>query len=121
MKYSVDKQENFTIFTPGEKNLNSLIAPKLKSELFLLAQEGVKGLIFDMSNVEFIDSSGLSALLSGNRLWKNGGFVLAQIDSAFVKSLIEISRIDSVIQILPTLEEAQDFVLKLEPSSDEEA
>jgi len=113
MKYSVDKQEHFAIFAPEEKNVNSLIAPELKSELFILSQEGVKSLIFDMSKVEFIDSSGLSALLAGNRLWPNGGFVLADIKSDFVKNLIEISRIDSVIQILPSLDEAKQFILEL--------
>jgi len=114
MKYSVDKQEHFAIFAPEEKTVNSLIAPELKSELFILSQEGVKNLIFDMSKIEFIDSSGLSALLSGNRLWQNGGFILADIKSDFVKSLIEISRIDSVIKILPSLEEAKQFILELE-------
>ena len=109
MKYSVDKQEIFTIFAPEEKNLNSLIAPALKSELFIFSQEGVQNLIFDMSKVEFIDSSGLSALLSANRLWKGGGFVVTEIKSDFVKNLIEISRIDSVINIIPTLAEAKEY------------
>jgi len=114
MKYSVDKQEHFAIFAPEEKNVNSLIAPELKSELFILSQEGVKSLIFDMSKVEFIDSSGLSALLAGNRLWPDGGFILADIQSDFVNKLIKISLIDSVIQILPNLEEAKQFIFELE-------
>ena len=114
MKYSVDKKEHFAIFAPEEKNVNSLIAPELKSELFILSQEGVKSLIFDMSKVEFIDSSGLSALLAGNRLWPNGGFILADIQSDFANKLIKISRIDSVIQILPNLEEAKQFIFELE-------
>ncbi|HHB78267.1 MAG TPA: anti-sigma factor antagonist [Saprospiraceae bacterium] len=111
MKYSVDRQEHFTVFTPAEQNLNSLIAPELKSELFILSQGGVKNLIFDMSNVKFIDSSGLSALLAGNRMWAEGGFLLTQIDSSFVQNLIEISRIDSVIKIVPNLKEAKEYVL----------
>ncbi len=111
MKYSVDKQENFTVFEPAEKNINSLIAPELKSELFILFQEGVKTLIFDMSQVEFIDSSGLSALLSANRLWKGSGFVVTEIKSDFVKNLIEISRIDSVINIIPSLADAKEYAL----------
>lgn len=109
MKYTVDKQDSFAVFMLEEKNLNSLIAPKLKSELFILFQEGVENLIFDMSKIEFIDSSGLSALLSGNRLWADGGFIITEIKSAFVKNLIEISRIDSVIHIEPYLEDAKSF------------
>ncbi len=108
MKYTIDKQEHFAIFTPEEKTVNSLIAPELKSELFILFQEGVKNLIFDMSKVEFIDSSGLSALLSGNRLWADGGFVITELKADFVKNLIKISRIDSVIMIVPTLAEAME-------------
>ncbi len=112
MKYKVDKQEHYTVLTLEEPTLDSLIAPKLKSELIFLQQEGTRNLILDLSQVTFVDSSGLSAILTGNRLWKETGtFVIAGELHPAVLKLIEISRLDSVLVLIPTLNEARDYVL----------
>lgn len=111
MKFTVDKQEKYAIFSLNEMNLNSLVAPNLKSEFVLLHSEGVKNLIFDMSEVHFVDSSGLSAILTANRLWKDQGlFVLTGINHPSVVKLIDISRLNSVLTIIPTVDESVDYV-----------
>ncbi len=111
MKFSVDKQDRYTVFKLEEENLNSLMAPDLKSEFVLLSNEGVENLILDLSGVKFVDSSGLSAILTANRLWKNlGSFILTGIEHPSVKKLIEISRLDSVLNIIPTVAESIDFL-----------
>lgn len=111
MKYSIDKQERYAVFTLEEDNLNSLLAPKLKSEFVILANEGVQNLIFDLSDVKFVDSSGLSAILTADRLWKSlGSFVLTGIEHANVKKLIKISRLESVLNIVPTVSESIDYI-----------
>lgn len=111
MKYAVDKQEKFTVFKLEEENLNAVIAPDLKSEFVILKNEGIDNLIFDLSEVKFVDSSGLSAILTANRLWKDeGSFILAGNLSKSVKNLIEISRLDTILTIIPTVEEAIDYV-----------
>lgn len=111
MKYAVDKQEKFTVFKLEEENLNAVIAPDLKSEFVILKNEGIGNLIFDLSEVKFVDSSGLSAILTANRLWKDEGlFILAGNLSKSVKNLIEISRLDTILTIIPTVEEAIDYV-----------
>ena len=127
MKFTVDKQEKYAIFSLNEMNLNSLVAPNLKSEFVLLHSEGVKNLIFDMSEVHFVDSSGLSAILTANRLWKDQGlFVLTGINHPSVIKLIDISRLNSVLTIIPTVDESVDYVFmediekELTAESDEE-
>lgn len=70
MKFSVDKKEKYTIFSLEEDTLNSVIAPDLKSELVVMRNEGVQNLILNLAAVKFVDSSGLSAILTANRLWK---------------------------------------------------
>jgi anti-sigma B factor antagonist len=111
MKYSVNKEEKYAVFQLQEDNLNSIIAPKLKSEFVILSNEGVKNLIFDLSEVKYVDSSGLSAILTANRLWKAlGSFVLTGIVHPSVKKLIEISRLDTVLTIIPTVEESIEYV-----------
>lgn len=112
MKYQIDKQEHYSILTLNEENLNSTIAPQLKSDLILLSQEGVRNFILDLSNVKYVDSSGLSAILTGHRLWKSTGtFVLAGEMNPMVTKLIEISRLETILTIIPTISESVDFVM----------
>ncbi len=112
MKYSVDKQERYTIFGLEEDNLNSVIAPVLKSEFVLMHNEGIPNMILDLTNVKYVDSSGLSSILTANRLWKeNGSFILTGIHHPSVKRLIEISRLDSILTIIPSIDESVDYIL----------
>ena len=116
MKYSVDKREHYTIFSLQEDNLNSIIAPDLKSEFVLLQADGIKNFIFDLANVNFVDSSGLSAILTANRIWKGetGAFVLTGINNPNVKKLIEISRLDSILAIANNMTEAVEHIRREE-------
>lgn len=112
MKFSIDKNEQYTVFSLLEENLNSIMAPLLKSEFIIARNEGISNFILDVSNVKFIDSSGLSSILTANRLWKDfGSFVITGIDHPSVKKLIEISRLDSVLEIIPTVQESIDFAM----------
>ncbi|MCR9286655.1 MAG: STAS domain-containing protein [Bacteroidetes bacterium] len=111
MQYSINKQEKYSILSLQEENLNSVVAPKLKSEFVILSNEGVPNLILDLTDVHYVDSSGLSAILTANRLWKNGGsFVLTGIEHDAVRKLIEISRLDTILTIVPTVQESIDYV-----------
>ena len=104
MKYSLDKQDKYAVLKLVEDNLNSTIAPDLKSEFVFLYNEGVRNLILDLSDCKFVDSSGLSSILVADRLWKNlGSFILTGINHSSVKQLIEISRLDTVLTLIPTL------------------
>lgn len=112
MKYRIDKQETYAVLTLDEENLNSTIAPQLKSDLIIFSQEGIRNLIFDLSNTKFVDSSGLSAILTGHRLWKDDStFVLAGELHPMVKKLIEISRLETILTIIPSVSEAIDYVM----------
>ena len=62
MKFTVDKQEKYTMLKLHEEKLDSSVAPQLKSELITLHAEGVQNIILDLSEVKYTDSSGLSAL-----------------------------------------------------------
>lgn len=112
MKYSLDKQDKYSILSLNEDNLNSLIAPNLKSEFVFLRNEGVRNLIFNLSDVKYVDSSGLSAILTANRIWSDyGTFIVTGIKHPSVEKLIKISRLDSILTLIPTLQEAIDYVL----------
>ncbi len=111
MRFSINKQEYFVVFQLQESKLTSLNTPNVKTELVLLSNEGFKNIIIDLSDVEFVDSSGLSALLVANRLCSesNGSLVITGLN-ANVNKLIQISQLDKVLHIIPTLEESIDFI-----------
>lgn len=112
MKYSIDKQEKYTVLSLQEENLNSVVAPNLKSELVILRNEGIENLILNLEDVKFVDSSGLSAILTANRLWSDiGHFVLTGVEHSSVKKLITISRLDTILNIKGTLEESIDSIM----------
>ncbi len=119
MKYSIDKQEKYTLLSLNEEKLDSSIAPHLKSQMVTLHAEGVRNIILDLAQVKYTDSSGLSALLVGNRILQedDGIFVLTRLSDHTLK-LIKISQLDSVLNILPTVEEGIDAVFMHEIEKD---
>ena len=119
MKYTIDKQEKYSLLRLHEEKLDSSVAPSLKSELITLHAEGIRNIILDLAEVKYTDSSGLSALLVGNRILQEdaGVFVLASLSDHTMK-LIKISQLDSVLNIVPTIEEAVDSVFMHEIEKD---
>ncbi|OWY24925.1 anti-sigma factor antagonist [Sphingobacteriales bacterium UPWRP_1] len=112
MKFMLDKKESYTVVTVLEDKLNTLNAADFKTELKVLNEGGVRNIILDLSNVTFADSSGLGAILVGNRLCEASGgtFVLSGL-SIGVKRIVDISQLGSVLTIIPTVQEAIDFVM----------
>ncbi|MBC6399572.1 MAG: STAS domain-containing protein [Ekhidna sp.] len=114
MKFKIDKYEKYTIVAIGEEKVNSTVAPEIKSEFLNLAQDGVLSVIVNMEGVKYIDSSGLSALLVGNRTFSERGvFVIFKVTDHVMK-LINISQLDKVMNIVENQEEAADVVLMSE-------
>lgn len=111
MKFSLDKTEQYSLMELLEEKIDASRSSQLKSELITLHAEGITNLLLDMRQVKYIDSSALSALLTANRMCNQGGGILVIFglnDSP--KKLIEISQLDRIFTILPTLQEAIDRV-----------
>ncbi|MES2733170.1 MAG: STAS domain-containing protein [Bacteroidota bacterium] len=119
MKYTIDKQEKYTLLQLNETKLDATLSPQLKTEFVTLNAEGNKNIIADLSQVKYMDSSGLSALLIANRLCKDatGSFILAGVTDHVMK-LIKISQLNTVLELVPTVEEAVDTVFMNELEND---
>jgi anti-anti-sigma factor len=110
MKYTIDKKEQYVIFTPMEEKLDSLLAPVLKSELLTIHAEGFTNLVLDMSQVKYVDSSGLSALLVGDREFgRNGIFLISGVQEHVMK-LLKISMLDKKLNLVTNLDEASEAI-----------
>ena len=120
MKFNVDKQENVIVYEILEDKLTSANAPILKSELVLANTEGYNNIIIDLNNVRFVDSSGLSAILVGNRLCNEveGIFALSGLNDT-IKNLIKISQLDDILNIFSTKSDAIEAIQEAESSEEE--
>jgi anti-anti-sigma factor len=109
--FTVDKQERYTLVSVHVEKLDSRVSPALKSELVLVNSGGEKNIIMNLEECRYCDSSGLSAVLIGNRICNenSGTFVLSGLQES-VQKLISISQLDTVLTIAPTLDEAIQLV-----------
>jgi anti-anti-sigma factor len=112
MHYSLDKAEKYAVIKLHEQKLNTLISAELKSELLIINSQGYNNIILDLTDTQFCDSSGLSAVLVGNRVCRNanGAFVITGLSDAITK-LITISQLEKVLIIAPSVTDAIDMIL----------
>jgi anti-sigma B factor antagonist len=108
MKINVARDGNTNFLSLDTEKLDSKIAPDLKSQVILLANDEKKGaLVIDLGNISFADSSGLSALLLAHRLYRESGNALVLCNlSDRVEKLLEISQLTNVFTIVPNRDEA---------------
>jgi anti-sigma B factor antagonist len=69
----------------------------------------------------------LSSILTANRLWKDfGSFIVTGIHHAPVQKLIEISRLETILNLVPSVQESIEFAMmedlqkELEEGSEEQ-
>ena len=94
MSFSKEEKEHYTVITSNVEKLDATNAPELKSELVLINKNSVNNIILDLSGTTYCDSSGLSAILIGNRLCKDSGgvFIISGLQPN-VQKLVEISQL----------------------------
>ncbi|MCB0769150.1 MAG: STAS domain-containing protein, partial [Flavobacteriales bacterium] len=104
MNFTIEDKGRYTLVTSNVDKLDTTCAPELKSELVYLNKTNVRNVIIDLSATRYCDSSGLSALLVANRLCKsvNGTLVVCGLQEP-VKKLVQISQLESVLSITPTV------------------
>ncbi len=97
---------NATVLTPvGEIDLSR--APALRTHLTAALGTGPMRLVIDLSEVPYMDSSGVATFVEAMQLANKRGsrLFLCGLQER-VQSIFEIARLDMVFTILPTTEEA---------------
>ncbi len=112
MNFEIKKHNDFAIIESKVDKLDSLVAPELKAALVALGKTDFNNIIVNLNDTKYCDSSGLSALLVGNRLSKanNGVFVICSLQPS-VNKMIEISQLHTILNIEENEPKAVDFVL----------
>jgi anti-anti-sigma factor len=101
MNFTVEDINKKKLIRCSNEKLDSLISPELKSQFLHLSKSGSSQFILDLSNVKYCDSSGLSALLVGNRLAKEseGKLTIFGLNPS-VEKIISISQLDTILNIV---------------------
>ena len=82
------------------KRLDSSVSPELKGEFLLLCKPKLESLVVDLAEIDFCDSSGLSALLIAEwKMKEHGGKVRLINVHKKVSSLLKISMLDRVFDV----------------------
>lgn len=81
------------------ERMDAAAALKFKDGLNSIWQPGLTGAVIDLGNVEFIDSSGVGALLGVYRRFAEGAVVSLKSMRPQVLSVIELLRLHRIFQI----------------------
>lgn len=112
MNFKITQEKSFSIVQSGVEKLDATNATELKGELLVLNKQGVNNIILDLSQTRYCDSSGLSAILTANRLCKdtNGLLVICGLQTN-VSKMIGIAQLDKVLSISEKLDEAKSLIV----------
>jgi anti-anti-sigma factor len=87
--------------------MNALTAPAMKSQIKELIDEGRTEIVCDLREVSFVDSSGLSALVSGLKATREqGGFLKVAGASDQVARLFTLTMLDRVFEMYASADDA---------------
>ena len=113
MNFTVDPQGQIVVVRAEVAKLDASNAPELKAHFLQLHKVGANYILLDMSKTHYCDSSGLSAVLIGNRLCNesDGKLVLSGLQPS-VHKLIEIAQLDKVLHIGHNTHAALDLLAK---------
>jgi anti-sigma B factor antagonist len=113
MNFAIEYLDQIVIFKLKCVNVDSDISARLKAELLIICQPDIQALVIDFTGVEYIDSSGLGALLLAHRQLRDHNipiYLTAVQDS--IMNLFEILNLQELFEYFPTLEEAIDAAQK---------
>lgn len=86
---------------------NYIISQNVKDEVNQIMRKRDTKLIFDFTNIDFIDSSAIGSLISILKTSKenNNSFALTNVNKE-VQDLLEIMQLNTIFTVYPTMEEA---------------
>lgn len=100
---SLDKWTVVSVY--GELDVAS--APALREQLIELVSEGAHLLVLDLEGLDFLDSTGLGAIISAlKRARTNGGDLRLVCTQSRIRRLFEITALDKAFPLFPSLDAA---------------
>ena len=103
---AVQRERGVAVVAPTVKRLDATVAPAFKQEVVRLIEGGDTRLLLDLGGVQFLDSSGLGAIVSILKALGNRGTLAVCNVQGAVLALFQLTRMDRVFALHPTREDA---------------
>ncbi|HOW55125.1 MAG TPA: STAS domain-containing protein [Syntrophorhabdaceae bacterium] len=100
------KIENILVVQPMEKRIDASVSTEFKGRMVDWINAGSRKIILDLSYVDFIDSSGLGAIVSSLKTIGNDGDLVICGIKETVMGLFRLTRMNRVFQIFSSQPEA---------------
>ena len=82
-------------------------APRFRQRLLAVISAGAQNVVIDLSGVDFIDSTGLGVLMgAAKRVRSAGGDIRLVMAGSRLAELIELTRLDRVLDVFDSVSEA---------------
>ncbi len=107
MDITSEKKNDVLVISPKEKRLDAKVALDFKENLLKkVNEEGQRRILIDLDAIDFIDSSGLGAMVSVLKvIGKNGELKITQPRDQ-VKNMFDLTRLNLVFNIFDDFDEA---------------
>jgi anti-sigma B factor antagonist len=106
MQLQQEKMGDVLVVRPLEKRIDAATATEFKERMIDWIGSGNRRIVLNLSEVEFIDSSGLGAIVSSLKKIGNDGDLVICVVKETVMSLFRLTRMNRVFDIFPAEEEA---------------
>lgn len=106
MEMKTSKTDDILIVQPMVKRIDAVTATDFKGTMVDLINNGNMKIVLDLSNVDFIDSTGLGMIVSTLKSLGSDGVMAICGLSDIVRSLFTLTRMNRLFDILPSVEEA---------------
>ena len=106
MKLSTQTQGEFTVVTIGETRMDAAVAPEFKHQIAQLLEDGATRIVLDLSQVNFMDSSSLGALVSLLKMIGNRGDLIIAGAKGVVAELFKLTRMERVFRMTDSVDAA---------------
>lgn len=105
MQHEIINQEQYTVLQINEDRFDARLAPDFRTRMTELTPNIEEHLILDLTQVRFMDSSGLGAVMASYKMLRGKKMSVVNPQRA-VKELLKLTRMDQLISCYATIEDA---------------
>ena len=106
MQLESTNKNGILVLTLLDKRLDAKLAVDFREAMSEIIKTNPQGIAFDMSSIEFIDSSGLGAIVACLKLMGTKGRLVLYGLKTPVVSMFKLTRMDRVFNVYDTEEQA---------------
>lgn len=109
MPIEIIRQDKISIIDVNVPRTSIYLVNDFKELIFKEIEEGIKNIIVDFTRCDFLDSTFLGVLVvSHKKLFPVNGKIILVINNQNILISLELTRMNKIFDIYPTIEEALD-------------